>query len=226
MALVPISNSSLLLLVKRPIFWAVFICALVHVSGAIGMVFFNRHAFLELTAVNLLLMFTLLYWIEERVTAPLLYSFAVIFITGVVTEIIGVNTGLLFGSYVYGDFFGPKFLGVPLVIGINWFCIVYCSFVCVSRWLGESKYLFFLIPFFSSLLATAFDWVMEPVAVALNFWNWQGGDIPLLNYASWFFITFFLVSFMRFLKTPTSNQFAILLLLIQTFFFVFLRAAL
>ena len=74
MAIVPISTTRLLPLIKKPIFWAVFICALVHVSGAIGMVFFNRQAFLELTAVNLLLMFTLLYWIEERITAALLYS--------------------------------------------------------------------------------------------------------------------------------------------------------
>jgi putative membrane protein len=226
MAIVPTSNTTLLSLIKRPIFWAVFICALVHVSGAIGMVFFNRQAFLELTAVNLLLMFTLLYWIEERITAPLVYSFVVIFITGVVTEIIGVNTGLLFGAYVYGDFFGPKFLGVPLVIGINWFCIVYCSFVVVAKWMNTCRHSFFLIPLLSSLLATAFDWVMEPAAVALNFWTWEGGHIPFLNYASWFGLTFLLVCVMRFLKTPASNQFAIFLLLIQAFFFIFLRISL
>ena len=226
MAIVPISNTPLLSLIKRPIFCAVFICALVHVSGAIGMVFFNRQAFLELTAVNLLLMFTLLYWVEEHLTKPLVYTFIVIFITGVVTEIIGVNTGLLFGSYVYGDFFGPKLLGVPLVIGINWFCIVYCSFVFVVKMLSKREYPFFVIPFLSSLLATAFDWVMEPVAVVLNFWTWEGGRIPFLNYVSWFIITFLLVSFMRFLKTPASNQFAIFLLLIQAVFFIFLRIAL
>ena len=111
---------------KTKLFWAVFICALVHVSGAIGMGFFNRDAFLEMTSLNLLLMFVMLMWTEDRITASLIYSLVIIFVTGVVTEIIGVNTGILFGTYTYGDFFGIKVFDVPLLIGVNWFCIVYC----------------------------------------------------------------------------------------------------
>ncbi|MFN5422316.1 MAG: carotenoid biosynthesis protein [bacterium] len=208
---------------KSKIFWAVFICGLVHVSGAIGMVFFDRDAFLELTSVNLILMFVLLLWTEDRITPAWIYSLLIIFITGVVTEIIGVNTGILFGSYSYGDFFGMKIMDVPLIIGVNWFCIVYCCFILASRFIRNRRFAFVLIPFFTAILTTAFDWIMEPAAVTLTFWNWKGGVIPLLNYASWFIITFVLVRIMLFFNTPTTNRFSIYLLGIQASFFIFLR---
>ena len=35
-----------------------------------------------------------------------------------------------------------------------------------------------------------FDLVMEPTAIALNYWNWTLGEIPLYNYISWFLIGF------------------------------------
>lgn len=220
------SYSHYLQLLKSKIFWAVFICALVHVSGAIGMAFFNREAFLEMTYVNLLLMFALLLWTEDRITSSFIYSLIIIFITGVVTEIIGVNTGLLFGSYQYGDFFGLKLLNVPILIGVNWFCIVYSCFILACQFVRNSRYAFIIIPFITALLTTAFDWIMEPAAVALNFWTWEGGVIPLLNYASWFMITFVLVRIMLLLDSPRSNIFAIYLLIIQAFFFIFLRISL
>lgn len=211
---------------KNKLFWAVFICALVHVSGAIGMAFFNREAFLEMTSLNLLLMFVLLLWTEERITTSLIYSLVIIFITGVVTEVIGVNTGILFGSYTYGDFFGIKVFDVPLLIGINWFCIVYCCYVLTARFIGTGRYTFVLTPLITALLTTAFDWIMEPAAVLLNFWKWEGDVIPFLNYASWFMITFLLVRIMLIIDPPRSNRFAIYLLAIQASFFIFLRLVL
>jgi bisanhydrobacterioruberin hydratase len=38
-------------------------------------------------------------------------------------------------------------------------------------------------------LTVAFDAVMEPVAIALGYWTWTGGAIPLRNYAAWFLIS-------------------------------------
>lgn len=210
---------------KCKLFWAVFICALVHVSGAIGMAFFDRDAFLALTSVNLLLMFGLLLWTEERITSSLIYSLVIIFVTGVVTEIIGVNTAILFGSYNYGDFFGVKVFDVPLLIGVNWFCIVYCCFILVSKILRKIRHAFIFVPLFTALLTTGFDWIMEPAAVALNFWRWEGDSIPFLNYASWFIITFILTRIIMLFDPSLSNRFPIYLLAIQAAFFIFIRIA-
>jgi putative membrane protein len=81
-----------------------------------------------------------------------------------------------------------------------------------------------MLIFGSALLAVIFDWVMEPVAVKLGFWTWAGdGQIPLLNYLSWFFICTLLLSILRILKIKPDNIFAVNLFLIQLMFFLFLR---
>ena len=35
------------------------------------------------------------------------------------------------------------------------------------------------------------DLIMEPVAIANQFWSWEGGDVPLYNYVCWFLIAIF-----------------------------------
>jgi putative membrane protein len=86
---------------------------------------------------------------------------------------------------------------------------------------------FFAIVIDGALLATFFDWVMEPIAVKLGYWQWLGdGSIPLLNYLSWFGISALLMLLFRLLSFPKQNQFAVNLLLIQFMFFLILRTAL
>ena len=83
---------------------------------------------------------------------------------------------------------------------------------------------FWAIVLDGALLATAFDWLMEPVAVKLGFWTWLGdGAIPFKNYWSWFLVSAFLLLLFRKLPFPKHNQFAIHLLLIQSLFFLILR---
>ena len=38
----------------------------------------------------------------------------------------------------------------------------------------------------AAALATAFDFLLEPVAVRLDYWRWRDGVIPLQNYVAWF----------------------------------------
>lgn len=73
-------------------------------------------------------------------------------------------------------------------------------------------------------LAVVFDWLMEPVAVKLGFWNWDGdGSIPLYNYVCWLMISMLLLTIFHFLRFDKENKFAINLLLIQALFFLILR---
>jgi putative membrane protein len=67
-----------------------------------------------------------------------------------------------------------------------------------------------------------FDWIMEPAAVKLGFWSWEGGQIPLLNYISWFLLSVFLLAIFSRLKLK-PHAFAANLLLIQTAFFLLVR---
>jgi len=212
--------------IRNPLYWAIFLAGLVHCSGAIGMSFFDRAFFIPFTPINLLLMLLLLILNEPRLKGPFVWGFLVAFAVGMVSEMVGVNTGFLFGNYTYGEVFGTKMFGVPPLIGINWFCVVYSSYVVVGC-LGKHVELgFFFSALLTAFITTAFDWIMEPVAMELDFWNWANGLIPLFNYVSWFIISFFVVLLFGLLKLDRNNPFAPYFLFIQAIFFLFLRIVL
>jgi putative membrane protein len=152
------------------------------------------------------------------------------------SEIIGVNTGLLFGSYFYGKAMGPGLMDVPFTIGMNWFVVVFCAgtvMTILHRWLqhqflkeGEAvpkriENIAFVID--AALVAVLFDWLMEPVAVKLGFWTWLSLDIPVFNYVCWFIVSAGLLVLFRKWEQPKANPFALHLLCIQVLFFLTLR---
>jgi bisanhydrobacterioruberin hydratase len=215
---------------------ATFIALLFHVSGCIGMFTSYKDWFIQNTPLNLLLMFVLLTWTQQERNLHFFFFLLICFATGMVVEMIGVNTGLLFGRYQYGTVLGAKFMQVPWLIGINWFVIMYTSAMAVTQmhnWV-EEKYVTaggFLTPqiknlsliFDGALLATFFDYIMEPVAMKLGYWNWLNGSIPFLNYLCWFAISMILLYVFTRLKFHRTNQFAVHLLIIQLLFFGVLR---
>lgn len=209
--------------VKSPFHWAIFLAVLVHFSGAIGIAFFSPAFFVPFTPVNLFLMLLLLILHEQPINSRFVQAFFMAVVVGMTTEMIGVNTGLLFGDYSYGEVFGRKLFGVPVLIGINWFCVVYASHVVASKLKSDRIKGRLSIALLAAAIATAFDWVMEPVAMKLGFWNWSDGTIPLFNYVSWFVISFAVSIIFGYLKIQASNRFVPYFLMIQALFFLFLR---
>ena len=208
---------------KRKLSLSIFIALLVHVAGGIGIAFFKRDFFLSLTSVNLILMFLLLLWNAGSFENGLFLFLGISFFIGVISEIIGVNTGWLFGEYAYGSLLGPKILGVPLLIGINWFCIVYCSLQLTRIYLPSLNKIPVAGSLIAALLATIFDWIMEPVAMELGYWQWENDLVPAYNYACWLLISFIIAGIYFWFGKFRRNTFAIPLLLIQFLFFLFLR---
>lgn len=214
---------------------ATAIAILFHAIGLAGMLVFKNDVIISSTPLNLLLMFALLMWTQEEKN-KWFYLFAVIvFATGVAVEIIGVNTGLLFGNYSYGHVLGYKFKGVPLMIGVNWFIIIYCCGISIYMLMEAAaaklsaetatpkktiKALSVIVD--GATLAVFFDWLMEPVAIKLGFWQWNG-DIPLYNYVCWLVVSMLLLCLFHFCKFGKRNKFAVHLLLIQAMFFLILR---
>ena len=205
---------------------------IIHFFGMIGIMFFNRSWFIALTPVNLLFMFLLTWQTHQNKGAAFYLFFTLCWCTGMIVEIVGVQTGILFGSYLYGDVLGPGIFGVPFLIGVNWFIIVYCSAAIAERLIPKRSAFFsgkiyvrdFLFCLAGSAITTIFDWMMEPVAIKLDYWSWKNdGSIPVLNYICWFSVSFFLLLMLRFLKLQINNRFAISLLIIQALFFIVLR---
>jgi putative membrane protein len=216
---------------------ATFIALLFHVSGFIGIVFMPyRDWFIQNTPLNLCLMSALLVWTYEEKNLSFYFFFAIAFLVGMGTEMIGVNTGRLFGSYEYGNVLGPKFNGVPWLIGLNWFVVIFCASAVMHKlhgWMVRKmqeqetvlpqriRIISLLID--GALLATFFDWAMEPVAAKLGYWQWKNGEVPFYNYICWFVISLVLLMVSRWMRFPKANTFAVQLFIIQLLFFMALR---
>ncbi|MGG9970595.1 carotenoid biosynthesis protein [Ferruginibacter sp. SUN002] len=210
---------------------------LFHAIGVVGILFSNNSFFANATPINLLLSLVLLIWTQKERNV-FFWTFLIITITiGFTVEAIGVNTGKLFGNYTYGTVLGPKVLNVPLIIGINWFIIIYCCGVCLDMFLknllnkyrpnstqgtGKLRVLSTIID--GATLAILLDILIEPVAIKLGMWKWGGdGTVPFFNYLSWFLISCLLLTIFQFCKFDKQNKFAVHLLLIQAMFFLILR---
>jgi putative membrane protein len=217
----------------KKLFWSLFILFLVHTAGAIGMAFYDTALFSRMTPYNLVLMFVLLVWNQQEKNKQFLNAFLIAFYVGIVVELIGVNTHKLFGFYKYGDVLGLKFFGVPILIGVNWFIIVFSAYISAGLLLGKlhfnkehSKNNFFarfLQPLIGASIAVLFDWLMEPVALRLGFWFWNDNMIPIFNYTCWFIFSFLISLSFKVMKVGTTNLFSSYLLGVQTVFFIFLR---
>ncbi|MBK8551030.1 MAG: carotenoid biosynthesis protein [Ignavibacteria bacterium] len=125
-----------------------------------------------------------------------IYWFIITYTVILTIEIIGAATGLIFGSYYYGNVLGFKVFGVPLIIGFNWLLIILSSFALASA-ITVNKSLRLII---SPVLAVIMDLLMEPVAVKLGFWNWENDIIPFQNYAAWFIISIAVTAFLMYLN--------------------------
>lgn len=123
--------------------------------------------FANLTPLNLLLTFAMLLLAHEGWDLKTVLVLSSVAFIGFVAELIGVHTQWLFGHYWYGPTLGLKLLETPILIGINWLVLSYGVYVLLAPLnLGR------LMPFAGALLMVLFDFVMEPVAVSLNMWQW------------------------------------------------------
>ena len=195
--------------------WAVLFLLIVHVSGILGILSPYREVFLMLTPINLLISLGILLWFHQD-RGPKFYAImALVMVAGFIIEIIGVNTGWPFGSYEYGSPLGPKLFGTPFMIGVNWYILSYCGAI-LFRSATKSQALNAIL---AGLAITAFDVILEPVAIHLNFWTWSAESVPVQNYVTWAIcISLFAYLFYKIEEAP-RNPIATWVLGIQVLFF-------
>jgi bisanhydrobacterioruberin hydratase len=190
---------------------------------------------LAITTPLLLLTNAAVLWaIFDEVRLPRLYWWCLgaWFVT-LTLEMVGVATGLIFGDYHYGATLRGQVAGVPLLIGLNWVALLLGAIALIEHHWWNSEHPFTrsnaLLPAFlkaigAALLLTGFDWVMEPVAVALDYWQWATWPlIPWRNYGAWFFIAFVLAFLFGSLRIRLSTGMARYYFVIQLLFFAALR---
>jgi putative membrane protein len=124
--------------------------------------------------------------LDRRATAALLaltaYSYGI--------EYVGVTTGWPYGFFEYGVELGPMLLDtVPLGLPIFFFPLVLNSYLLCLLLLGDraSRWAIRLPAVIATVLLV--DLVLDPGAVALGFWAYDGGGayygVPWSNYLGW-----------------------------------------
>ena len=178
-----------------------------------------REFMLRFSAMNLFVSMIILILSRKNHVLPFWRMLAICFVVGIVVELIGTRTGLLFGNYAYGANLGPKVFGVPWIIGVNWGILVVCS----ASWVNRLQAHLIIKALLAALIMTALDLIIEPVAIDSDFWTWKSAKIPIYNYICWFVIAFPLQWLNFKLKAVESNKVANGLLVIMTLFFLILN---
>jgi putative membrane protein len=188
--------------------------------GVAGLVFpATRPWFIRAVPFTLLLSLGLVVLHHRGYSLRFWLSALLVFSAGLILEIVGVTTGLLFGQYSYGPTLGPAILHTPLLIGVNWLLLIYCTLHIAGRFVDDL--------FFRSLAAASmmvmYDIVLEPAAMRLDMWSWTGGAVPLQNYLAWFGISVLLAYVSgRTGLAGGENKLAVPLFFIQMGFFLIL----
>lgn len=193
---------------------AIAVLAIVYGVGLVGFLTMPQQ-FQGLTPLNLLLAAFLVGLFHRRWSAGFVVAALLVGISGFAVEWLGVETGKIFGVYRYGDSLGPKLWDIPLMIGVNWLLLVYCSsatmqFTTLPWWAKGAL---------AAGIMVALDYLIEPFAIKYGLWQWQGDVVPLQNYAAWYAVALLMQLPFQYFKFPEPNKVAIALLLIQTIFF-------
>ena len=161
-----------------------------HTIGIIGILTPSLHNLtISLTPINLLLTANLLIY-KSFIDKSFILAFSIAFFIGLLVEVIGVNTGILFGQYQYGSPLGFQIFNTPLIIGVNWFILSFSSLGIISTFINSNLFKALL----SAILMVLLDLIIEPVAIKLNFWTWEKVSVPIQNYIMWF-ITAFIINY-------------------------------
>ena len=198
---------------------SVFIIWLFHLCGMVGISYGNKEFFLAFTPINLFISFVLLFVNQKQLESKELKAAFLIFFIGMISEILGVKYGLIFGDYVYLDNLGVKILGVPVLIGVNWIILTFIT-GSLSSWVFKNKYISVLM---GAILMIGLDLLIEPVAPLLGFWIFDLQKVPLQNYLGWFVIGMITQALFQFKIAEKELTFSTHLLIINAIFFAFLN---
>ncbi len=194
-----------------------YLLIFLHVVGAVGsMISTTRPMMILLTPFNLLLSSALLIFAHK---GSYLKLFLLLFATsaiGFFVEVIGVETGIIFGSYQYGSTLGFELLNVPVIIGLNWFLMTYLF----GNLVNPLKINATVKIFTAAAMMTAMDILMEPVAVSLDYWHWNNNVIPIQNFIGWFVLSILMQTIYAGTKSMHQNPLTRSLLISQLIFFI------
>ncbi|WP_431158474.1 carotenoid biosynthesis protein [Winogradskyella poriferorum] len=201
-------------------YFSIFLIWLFSISGISGILSPEYSEwFLSMTPFNLLLTFLIILANIQEFKWQLIIAIAIPFFLGFITEALGVNYGLIFGDYAYGENLGYKILGVPLMICVNWALLTMAT-ADIASLLSKNKILTALL---GAALMTGLDFIIEVSAPRFDFWEFENGCVPLQNYIGWLTTAFIAHLGYQSFKIKTNTTISIhVYISIVVFFTIFL----
>jgi len=196
-------------------FWIIY-----YSVGVLGFsIPYTRELFTNLIGLSIFMSIVLLFLFHKKWNTGFIISSLFVFLGGFFIEAIGVSSGFIFGEYQYGETLGPKIIQTPVLIGLNWWMLIYIFWQIVQKAVSDTAIQLIL----GATLMTGYDIFLEPIAMATNMWNWSGNIVPIQNYLAWFIISFIFFSIFKLFKNKYSNPVAERLIVSQIAFFVLLN---
>jgi len=182
---------------------------------------FTRNIILGMTDTFILFVNSIVFYFlwKNAGSKKLLIWCVLAFLITFMLEYLGVETGNVFGDYYYGETMLLQLGNVPVVIGFNWVILIMATYTIslklkINRWIA---------PIIGSLLIVVFDYVMEPVAMYHDYWQWIDGTVPLQNYIAWFVISLFFSYFLTIFRINPDSRVLRIYFFIQLGFFLLFR---
>lgn len=174
--------------------------------------------FVSLTPLNLLVSLgTMLYFHKNR-TATFALSCGLMWLGGFLVELAGVQTGVIFGHYAYGDMLGIKIWETPLIIGINWLLLIYA----IATILADKNWPIWQKAFLVGACMTLLDVLIEPFAIRFGLWHWFDAPVPLQNYVAWLITGSLMAAVFLYMNKSSlaKNDMSVVVLFSQFLFFL------
>lgn len=196
---------------------AIIVLAAVWLAGLINSE--TRELFKALTPFILILNATILLWFHKRYSMAF-WIFAIgTYVVSFMAALIGVKTGFPFGEFSYGPNMGVKIIHTPVLIGVYWFMLIYSVGIITAKFPAIKL----MKALTGALLLLLIDFALEPVAMTLDLWQWQAGEVPTQNYVAWFGLSFLLLVFFHLSRFRKDNHIAVVLYVTFLLFYTLLN---
>ncbi len=139
---------------------------------------------------------------------------ALVAVTAIAFEAVGLATGFPYGTYRYSDALGPTLLGVPFLVPLAWLMMAWPSWVLADRLarpVRTARRRAVRVAAAAGLFA-GWDVVLDPQMVQAGYWTWAhprpalpGIDtVPLTNLAGWLLAGLVLMALLDLVVARTS----------------------
>ena len=161
---------------------SIFIIWLFTISCMLGVLSDFQYWFLGYTPLYLFLALVIILLHFNQFNAGVILLLVITFVLGFVVEILGLNFGLIFGNYSYGQNLGFMCFGVPLMMSVILILLIIIK-SDIPRIVSKNILETTLV---ASALITALHMIIEISATRFDFWEFDDRVVTIQNYLIWF----------------------------------------